>query len=326
MSVRWMVVGAVALIGMLILSAHQAGGEQASALFPGQIGAVVDDQLNEISGLAVSPSDPQRLWVINDSGNGPALYAINRRGERMATVVVKGARNRDWEDLAAARIDGRDVLVIADIGDNEARRPYVSLYLVPEPALAPEQRAASVRPQRVIHFRYPKGPRDAEGVAVDAAAGQVLVLSKREQPPVLYAVPLESETPEPQAAVMARRVAEVATIPSPTLVDLAADPRFGIYASQPTALDYAPGVGLVVMTYARPYLYAESGTQSLVEMLSAEPRPVDGIRLLQAEAAAIDRGHVLVTSERLPAPLLRLALPMDGDGLESNVARPSVAQ
>ncbi|MEM9386291.1 MAG: hypothetical protein AAGA68_14635 [Pseudomonadota bacterium] len=262
--------------------------------------------MREISGIAVSPSDPNRLWLLNDSGNGAYLHAIDRDGERLASVPVLGARNRDWEDLAAGVIDGRSTLVIGDVGDNDAHRPYVSLYLVAEPNLAQGRAAAAVRVDRVIHLRYPGGPRDAEGIALDLEAGQVLVLSKRTVPPVLYAVPLASDTPTPADAVTARQVAEVATIPPPSLSAMVTDPRYGIYASQPTALDYVPNVGLLVMTYARPYLFDSQVPSSPEQLLSTPPRPIVSARLKQAEAAVIDGEHLLLTSERLPAPLLRV--------------------
>lgn len=280
--------------------------ERPPAPLPGQIGLVVDGQLREISGLAVSLRDPSRLWVLNDSGNGARIFAIARSGERLATVAVLGARNRDWEDLTAATLDGRSTLIIGDIGDNDARRPYVSLYLVPEPLVQEGRPTAAVKVERTIHFRYPDGPRDAEGLAFDSAAGEVLVLSKRAVPPVLYAVPLASETASVSQVVTARRVAEVASLPPPSLTDVAADPRFGIYASQPTALDYVPSVGLLVMTYARPYLFDANVPATPAELLSGPPRPVVSARLRQAEAAVIDGEHLLLTSERVPAPLLRV--------------------
>ncbi|MEO0421521.1 MAG: hypothetical protein AAF184_04240 [Pseudomonadota bacterium] len=273
---------------------------------PGQIGLVVDGQLREISGLAVSRRDPDLLWVLNDSGNGARIYAIARSGERLATVAVLGARNRDWEDLTAATLEGRSTLIVGDIGDNEGRRPYVTLYLVPEPWVEEGRPTAAVKVERTIHFRYPDGPRDAEGLAFDPVAGELLVLSKRAVPPALYAVPVASDESSTSTVVTARKVAEVASLPPPSLIDLAADPRFGIYASQPTALDYVPSVGLLVMTYARPYLFDANLPATPAELLSAPPRPVVSARLKQAEAAVIDGEHLLLTSERLPSPLLRV--------------------
>jgi hypothetical protein len=275
------------------------------ALLPGQVGRITDAALAEISGLAVSPSRKDVLWVINDSGNAPRLHALDRSGSLLAAITVTGARNRDWEDLAAFEQDGRSYLVIGEVGDNGARYPYAALYVASEPQdLATVDRVAV---ERVIYFRYPDGPRDAEGIAVDQDAGEVLVLAKRTTPPELYAVPLGADTPRPTHAVVARKVGTL-TLPSPTALDLAADPATGIYSSQPTALDWSPAMGLLVMTYARPYLFPRQGGEPLADLLTRAPMRVDAPRLQQAEAAAFDGDAVLLTSEGLPAPLLRLPL------------------
>jgi len=99
---------------------------------------------------------------------------------------VLGARNRDWEDLAAFTWRDRNWIVIGDIGDNAARRRAVRLHLLPEPG--PEDTTA--RPVASLTLMYPDGPRDAEGLAVDATTGTLYVLSKRDRPNRLYQLPL----------------------------------------------------------------------------------------------------------------------------------------
>ncbi|MEO0972591.1 MAG: hypothetical protein AAFX85_05805 [Pseudomonadota bacterium] len=273
-----------------------------------RIGKIDDRRLREVSGLVVSPSDPQRLWVINDSGNAPRVHLLTGTGERLASVELLNARNRDWEDLAVYRDEQGPMLVVGDVGDNGAVRPYVSLYFVREPVLEDGQNAAAVAVDRVVHLRYPNGPRDVEGLAIDEANGEVLLLSKRTTPPVLYAVPLAGESGSPREPIVARVIGPVATIPPPSPQDLARDPVFGIYASQPTALDYRADVGLLVLTYARPYLFLRRGAPTLAASLDAAPIALEMPRLQQAEAAAFDAHatSVIVTSEKLPAPLLRL--------------------
>ena len=58
------------------------------------------------------------IWVINDSGNNPCLYAYDKSGELKQTVTVANAENIDWESLA----DDDTYLYIGDFGNNEGNR------------------------------------------------------------------------------------------------------------------------------------------------------------------------------------------------------------
>jgi hypothetical protein len=93
-------------------------------------GRLQNADIREASGLAHSNIDAGRLWVINDGGAGARLYAAGIDGSHQAVVEVDGARNRDWEDLASFVLDDKPMLLIADIGDNLARRGYLTLYVL----------------------------------------------------------------------------------------------------------------------------------------------------------------------------------------------------
>jgi hypothetical protein len=51
-------------------------------------------------------------------GNLADLVGLDSVGAALGQVSVNGARNRDWEDLAAFTHDGNPHLLIADTGDN----------------------------------------------------------------------------------------------------------------------------------------------------------------------------------------------------------------
>lgn len=136
--------------------------------------------INEISGLAVSRRHPGTIWVQEDSGNGPYLYAFDARGDRRARIAVKGATNFDWEDLALA--DGR--VWIADIGDNARIRNEVRVWWFPEPRL----RAGSVR-ARVLTLRYPNNKRfNAEAMIVHGRRDRLFVFTKEDDISQVFAV------------------------------------------------------------------------------------------------------------------------------------------
>ncbi|MEM6986509.1 MAG: hypothetical protein AAF499_08200, partial [Pseudomonadota bacterium] len=96
--------------------------------------ALSDSELVETSGLAATRSGELGYWALNDGGHRNILFRLDARGDTVARLPVRGARNTDWEDLASFSWRGAHWLLIADVGDNAARRARVSLYLVPEPS------------------------------------------------------------------------------------------------------------------------------------------------------------------------------------------------
>ena len=156
-------------------------------------GQLESDELVEASGLARSQRSPDLLWSMNDGGSKPRLHAIDGSGFHRGRIRLDDVDNRDWEDLSSFTVDGTPYLLVADTGDNDAERDAVSLHVVLEPDLADDDKVR-VDPAWSIDFRYPDGPRDVEAAAVDPGRGQVLLLSKREWPPVLRADPAGPRT------------------------------------------------------------------------------------------------------------------------------------
>lgn len=266
-------------------------------------GLLMDERLDEVSGLAASARHEDVLWAVNDGGNGAQLHAIGTRGQHHATVEVEGVPNTDWEDLAAFELDGTAYLLVADIGDNGGLRHTVQLHAIPEPTRLDD--GARVRAAWTVAFRWPDGARDAEAVAVDASAGEVLVVTKRRYPPELYAVPLR---PGSSAVQEARLLAPLAGVPRASEEELATDPERARLRGQVTAADLSPdGRTLAVMTYDDVLLYPK-GDGGWAEAVAREPA-IHALALLpQAEALAwAPDGRVLyATGEFRPAPLLRL--------------------
>ena len=213
-------------------------------------GLLMDPRLDEVSGLAASHRHEDVLWAINDGGNGAQLHAVGTRGQHHATVEVDGAVNTDWEDLAAFEADGKRYLLVADTGDNGGLRHTLQLHAIPEPAL---DNGGRVRPAWSVAFRWPDGPRDCEAVAIDAAGGRVLLVSKRRDPAELFAVPLRPGT---HAVQVAKRIGTLAGVPRASATEQRDDPEGARLRGQVTAADISPdGRTLAVLTYDAALFY-----------------------------------------------------------------------
>lgn len=260
---------------------------------------VNDRELPELSGLAASRRWPGVYWAHNDSGDGPRLFAFNRRGQVIARIEVEGAEAVDWEDIALYERDGRSWLAVGDIGDNFAFRDRVTIYLLPEPELD----ASRVKPLRRLDFRYPDGPRDAEGLAVDAEGGSILLVEKGAPRVGFYRLPLDAgpgvQTAERLATLELRVPGKL-----PPAAPLSA-PRGRVSV---TAMDLSrDGLRLAMISYSRLFCFDRAPGESWAAALARPPRvwPLPKQRGLEAMAIGADGRSVVVAPEGIPTPVLR---------------------
>jgi hypothetical protein len=268
-------------------------------------GQLESDELVEASGLARSQRSPDLLWSMNDGGSKARLHAIDASGFHRGRIKLDDIENRDWEDLSSFDVDGTPYLLIADTGDNDAKRDQVSLHIVLEPDLALDDKV-KVDPAWSIHLRYPDGPRDVEAVTVDPARGQVLLLSKREWPPVLYEVPL---FPPSDDTVVAKRLGPIESLPAPTRQDREHAVFTKEWHWQPTAMDISPdGELAVILTYRGVYLYRLDPGLGLYESLSGQAYGfgLGNFRGAESITFSADGNAIFVTLEGRHAPLLRI--------------------
>lgn len=146
--------------------------------------------ITEASGLAAGRKNPNVLWTHNDGGL-PFVYAITPQGKLLGTYNLSGAKVRNWEDIAVGPgpEPNIDYLYVGDIGDNSAKRKYVTVYRVPEPTVDANQASANVTITGVetIELTYPDGPRDAETLMVDPQTKDLYIISKEGQSKVYRA-------------------------------------------------------------------------------------------------------------------------------------------
>ena len=241
-------------------------------------------ELDELSGLTRSLATDDWLWAHNDSGDRPRMFRLGLDGSDGGIVDVPNALAIDWEDIAAFRWQGQPALLIGDIGDNNAQRSAVTLYAVTDPGA----NGTNATLLWSLHFRYADGARDAEGLAVDPVTGEILILSKRQRPPIIYRLPMPQAAPASGAIHTAIRVGPVQHLPKPTAADLADDPAYGALRDWPTALDISPdGRFAVVTTYKDAYRYQRHEREDWAAAFGRVPQTIPLPQWRQTEAGAI---------------------------------------
>jgi hypothetical protein len=264
--------------------------------------------IHEASGLAASRRSTDLLWTHNDSGGEPLLFALDSAGALRGTVRVRGVKNNDWEDIASFEENGEAYLLIADVGDNFGSRKTSMLHVLlePDPSQLGPEKTSDIPVAWSISIRYPDGPHDCEAVSVDAASGQVFLLTKRTSPPLLFAVPLHG--PGGAKAKSAELLGSVTHLPQPTAQQKMLPLPSSRFRAYPTAMDFSPdGTLAVVLTYGDVLLFHRKNGQAWSDALMSEPEILAPHGLGQAEGACFshDGLAIYVTGEGKEPPLLK---------------------
>lgn len=117
--------------------------------------------LKEVSGNEVI-KDSELIWIQEDGGNQPKLYAVNHKGEIQKEIYVK-AKNHDWEDLAS---DKEGNIYIGDFGNNYSKRKHLKILKIDKKYL--DKKNAEVEE---IEFKYEnqyKFPPKKKGLFFDS--------------------------------------------------------------------------------------------------------------------------------------------------------------
>lgn len=256
--------------------------------------------ITEASGMAVSPTNPNFLWIINDSGGTPDIHLVGTDGTDRGKLTLKDTKNIDWEDLASFSLDGKAYLLVADTGDNNAVRDACVFHIVREPALPAEGKSLSLTtlPAWQIRFRYEGGPRDCESVAVDAAAEKIIFLSKRTKPPEVYELPLRA--PRKRGTLTATR----SGLTEMKVAGGSAIPFF----DQPTGLDISRDGSLAsVVTYQGVFLFKRQPKESWAGTFARDPAYLGPHHLAQAESVAFSKdGKSIRVVPEGRSPLIRI--------------------
>ncbi len=179
---------------------------------PGDVCTIVNasvplpEQLSETSGLAQSREDAGIFWTHNDSGDNPELFAIDTEGQIAGRIDIAGATFEDWEDIEAGSCDSGNCLFIADTGDNDEEREFVTIYKIAEPS--PEANAPVMA--TALNVRYPSGSRDAESLFVLPNGDIYLITKGRYAPISLFRYPAPQN---PAVTATLEHVRDLAPLP-----------------------------------------------------------------------------------------------------------------
>ena len=239
-----------------------------------------DTRFTEISGLATSVSHPGVLYLHNDSGDGPFIYAVDSSScATLATLTVRGMDPRDAEAIATGRdAKGRAVIWFADIGDNRDSWPYVTIYQMREP------RTLADKTLKATAFRvtYDDIPHNAEALLANPMKPQLWIVTKQLAHGSLYSLPVPLREGVVNRAQKIRREGGLVT-------DGSVSPD---------------GQRYVLRDYDDAYVYAGLPPGRLVATVPL-PFQVQG----EAITWAPDGRSLLIASER-DKRLLRVTLPM----------------
>jgi len=222
--------------------------------------------LLESSGIVKSARLDGIYWTHNDSGNPPSLFAVNLRGDVVAEILLRGAKNVDFEDIGLA--DG--LIYIGDVGDNLAIRKQLDIYVVQEPDLAARP-PKSIEIKQTLHFTFPEGPVDCE--ALFLYQGHIHVITKETRKrPTLYRL---DPGPGGQLTPVALCTVPIAPI---TAADVSRD-----------------GTMLAVISYGQLAVFDLS--QGIGSIETQQPKRVSYPIAIQTEGCTFDGGDVIICSE-----------------------------
>jgi hypothetical protein len=265
-------------------------------LVRGVAGTVTAPELNEVSGVVASTTNPGVLWVHNDSGDAPRAFALTTSGTVLGTYALGGATAQDWEDMAIGPGPGpgERALYFGDIGDNGENRASITVFRVREPKVDPASPVGTVALEGVdeLTFTYPDGAHNAETLLVDTD-GSIYVVTKKAGSSTVFRAPpglVDGSTTE---------LSEEGTVPLDAGALL-------------TGGDIAPaGDAVVLRTYGQVYLYERPPGSTIGATLAGARCTGDLAKEPQGEAVTFsaDGASYLTMSEGVDQPITTYRAP-----------------
>lgn len=266
--IRYLAAGLLAVAPLLAPTAVTPFVSEGDPKMPAHVVATFQDgRIDESSGLVVRGD---RIFTVNDSGDGPYVYQVDRSTGRTTRVITYGS---DQPDDVEALAGAGGALWVGDIGDNRRWRDSIRVH-----RLVPGREPGTLH-TTTFDLTYPDSPHDAETLLVDPRNGRLLVVTKSwATGGVVYAAPRHLR--EGETAVL-QKVARV-----PGLV---------------TDGTFLPGGRRVVLrTYGSAEFFSYPGFRLLGQ--AALPRQEQG------EGIAVNGASVYLSSEGERSAVLAVGL------------------
>lgn len=257
---------------------------------------LTDHQITESSGLARSVEHPSMIWTHNDSGDVARAFLVDREGKTRSILSLPIPRPIDWEDMTNFQVDGHSYLAFGDIGGNAMQRKSLVITVVEEPKQLPANGAVQdAKPITTITVKIPNKLTDFESLAM-AGPKSFLLVEKHILGGRVMEIPFDLHASE--QSVEAQVIGTV-SIPLATSCDVSPD-----YSK------------LAIVSYRHLYVYQrdpldDGSMASWEKALQREPVKIELPKVTQCEAVSFneDGSRILITSERIPTPLLEIPFP-----------------
>jgi hypothetical protein len=138
---------------------------------PKKLFSLKDDRLRQAPGLAKSAQHNGIYWTANSTGGTARVFGIDSSGKVKAELSFTA----DLKDVEAVGVGHDGTIYLADIGDNEANRDMVEIYMIPEPAQLED--SDNVKYHQ-FDFTYPDGAHDAETLLIEPGTDQLFIVTK----------------------------------------------------------------------------------------------------------------------------------------------------
>lgn len=250
----------------LVLTGCSADSGNSDLFTLGKSVGKVDKALEEASGLVASISHTGYFWTHNDSGNDAEVFLIDDKANVAATYTLANTKNRDWEDITMATLDGRNYLYIGEIGDNNAAYPLKMLYRFEEPTATTGNH--TINQFDTLYIQLPDGSRDTEALMFDPVSTDLFLISKREDSVRLYE--FSSRWNSGDTLIPEKKL----TLPFHNVV----------------AADISPdGKEVILKTYDYVYYWKREKAESIVELLQQKQLELKYKPEVQGESVAWSR-------------------------------------
>ncbi|MBD1386028.1 hypothetical protein IDJ75_12110 [Mucilaginibacter rigui] len=262
-------------------------------------------EMDETSGLAASALNPGIYYAHNDSGDTSRFFAITADGKLKTTVYYTGdikVRGRgviDCEDIAVGPgpVKNKSYVYMGDIGDNDARRNYITVYRMEERKNWGTDGIAHAVPIPQ-HLKYPDGAKDAEAMTIDPIEKLLYIITKRGDSVGVYTTPLKYKANDTLTLAFRGKLFFKGLKPFKwiTAADVSAD-----------------GKQILVRNYEKVFYWHRAAAEPIWQTLKKEPRELPYKQEKQGEAIAFthDGKGYYTTSEGIYAPIYYYKTPVN---------------